>query len=35
MRSRQEIAELLKDAIEHQDIDAVWFAIGELEKEGE
>lgn len=28
----KKIAELLKDAMENQDIDAVWFAIGELEK---
>jgi len=26
------ISDILKDAIENQDIDAVWFAIGELEK---
>ena len=29
------ISDILKDAIENQDIDAVWFAIGELEKDGE
>jgi hypothetical protein len=32
---RKEIAALLVDAIEGGDIDAVWFAIGELEKEGD
>lgn len=26
------ISDILKDAIENQDIDAVWFAVGELEK---
>ena len=30
--SNKKIAELLKNAIEGQDIDAVWFAVGELEK---
>jgi hypothetical protein len=35
MKTRKEIADLLKDAIQSQDIDAVWFAIGELEREGE
>jgi len=29
------ISDILKDAIENQDIDAVWFAVGELEKDGE
>jgi hypothetical protein len=29
---RKEIAALLVDAMEEGDIDAVWFAIGELEK---
>ena len=29
------ISDILKDAIENQDIDAVWFAIGEMEKDGE
>ena len=32
MKTRNEIAELLTDALENQDIDAIWFAIGELEK---
>jgi hypothetical protein len=32
----KEIAQLLKDALDGQDSDAIWFAIGELEKgEGE
>lgn len=32
----KEIAQLLKDALEGQDSDSIWFAIGELEKgEGE
>jgi hypothetical protein len=30
--NNKEIADLLKDAIKDQDIDAIWFAIGELEK---
>jgi len=30
---RKEIASILTDAIEGGDIDAIWFAIGELEKE--
>jgi hypothetical protein len=30
--NNKEIADLLKDAIENQDIDSIWFAIGELEK---
>lgn len=33
--NNKEIAELLKNAIQEQDIDAVWFAIGELEKNHE
>jgi hypothetical protein len=33
MKSRKEIADLLKDAIQGQDIDAVWFVIGELERD--
>jgi hypothetical protein len=32
---RKEIAALLVEAMEEGDIDAVWFAIGELEKEGD
>jgi hypothetical protein len=32
---RKEIAALLVDAIEGGDVDAVWYAIGELEKEGD
>ena len=32
MKTRNEIAQLLKDALEGQDTDAIWFAIGELEK---
>jgi hypothetical protein len=31
--NNKEIAQLLKDALEGQDTDAIWFAIGELEKE--
>lgn len=31
--NNQEIAELLKDALEQGDVDMVWMAIGELEKE--
>jgi hypothetical protein len=31
--NNKEIAGLLKDALENQDTDAIWFAIGELEKE--
>lgn len=30
--TNNELATLLKDAIENQDIDAVWFVIKELEK---
>jgi hypothetical protein len=30
--NNKEIAKLLKEAIEGQDVDAVWFAIGELER---
>jgi hypothetical protein len=30
--NRKEIASLLIDALENQDIDSIWFAIGELEK---
>jgi hypothetical protein len=33
--TRKEIAALLVDAIEGGDIDAVWYAIGELEKGGD
>jgi hypothetical protein len=29
---RKEIAAILADAIKDGDIDAVWYAIGELEK---
>lgn len=29
---RKEIAALLVDAMEEGDIDAIWYAIGELEK---
>jgi hypothetical protein len=29
----KKLAEMLKDSIENGDIDAVWFVIGELEKE--
>lgn len=32
MKTRNEIAQLLKDALAGQDTDAIWFAIGELEK---
>jgi hypothetical protein len=32
--NNKEIAKLLIDALENQDTDAIWFAIGELEKEG-
>lgn len=32
--TRLEIAQLLKDALDQGDINMVWFAIGELEKEG-
>lgn len=35
MRKNKEIAQLLKNAIEGQDTDAIWFAIGELEKNQE
>jgi len=31
--TNKELAQLLKDALEGQDSDAVWFVIGELEKE--
>jgi hypothetical protein len=30
--TNKEIASLLIDALENQDIDSIWFAIGELEK---
>jgi hypothetical protein len=33
--NNKEIASLLKDALENQDTDAIWFAIGELEKSEE
>ena len=33
--NNKEIASLLKDALENQDTDAIWFAIGELEKSAE
>jgi hypothetical protein len=32
---RKEIADLLKEAIEEGDINLLWYAIGELEKEGD
>jgi hypothetical protein len=32
--NNKEIAKLLIDALENQDTDAIWFAIGELEREG-
>jgi len=35
MRTNKEIAQLLKDALEGQDTDLIWFAIGELEKDVE
>lgn len=31
--NRREIADLLKEAIEEGDINLLWYAIGELEKE--
>ena len=31
--NNKELADMLKDSIENGDIDAVWFVIGELEKE--
>ena len=31
--NNKKLAEMLKDSIENGDIDAVWFVIGELEKE--
>ncbi len=30
--SNQEIVTLLKDALENQDIDAIWYVIAELSK---
>lgn len=35
MKSRKELAELLKFAIEDGDTDTLWFVIGELEGESE
>jgi hypothetical protein len=35
MKSRKELAELLKFAIEDGDTDTLWFAIGELEGESD
>lgn len=32
MRNGKEIAQLLKDALENQDSDAIWYVIGELER---
>ena len=32
MKSREELANLLKQCLENGDIDGVWFVIGELEK---
>jgi hypothetical protein len=31
--NNKKLAKMLKDSIENGDIDAVWFVIGELEKE--
>jgi hypothetical protein len=31
--TNKELAQLLKDALNGQDSDAIWFVIGELEKE--
>lgn len=33
MATNKELAELLKDAINFQDSDALWFIVGELEKD--
>jgi hypothetical protein len=35
MKTRKELAELLKFGIEDGDTDTVWFAVGELEKDDE
>jgi hypothetical protein len=32
MKSRKELAELLKFAIEDGDTDTLWFIVGELER---
>lgn len=34
MRTRLELATILTNALEYEDIDAVWYVIGELEKGG-
>ena len=34
MKTRKELAELLKEGIELGDINVVWFVVGELEKDG-
>ena len=35
MKSRKELADLLKVCVEEGDTDGVWFVIGELERESE
>ena len=35
MKSRAELADLLRICIEEGDSDGVWFVIGELERESE
>jgi hypothetical protein len=30
--TNKELAQMLKDGLEDQDIDTIWFVIGELEK---
>jgi len=32
MMSRKELAEMLIHGIEEQDVDTIWFVVGELEK---
>jgi hypothetical protein len=32
MKSRKELAELLKFALQDMDSDGIWYVIGELEK---
>lgn len=35
MKTRKELADILKAGIEEGDTDTVWFVIGELEREGD
>ena len=35
MKTRKELAEILKAGIQDGDSDTIWFVVGELEREGE